>query len=319
MKNLNRIEIKDFKIFKGKHKIAMSRDTSKPITVIETHRGSGKTTLQGAIYWCLFGETISRYNDAHLLNHETASQMEMFGSETVEVELVFNTGAKLRSFKRVQNYSKKLELAATGQLLFIDGEQCDRRTYAAAINELTHNGLGKMLFISNEIDEKTYSRKLMREIFSNIPVNEHIRSRILDTIESEVTDLYNTFRKLQNPVRIKFAENFQMEARYISGELAGFPYGATSILNLSLALACIKVFEETLSGLPIIVDELLPMHMDDEFVKMLVSELYPWQMLILLHNVTAAKLMADEDEVIGKWYSILPNEDYTGIEINTVF
>lgn len=319
MKNLNRIEIKDFKIFKGKHKIAMSRDTSKPITVIETQRGSGKTTLQGAIYWCLFGETISRYNAANLLNHETASQIEMFGSETVEVELVFNTGAKMRSFKRVQNYSKKMELVATGQLLFIDGEQCDKKNFAAAIGELTHNGLGKLLFISNEIDEKSYSRKLMRDVFSYIPVNEDIRGRILDAIESEVTDLYNMFRKLQNPVCVKFAENYQLEAQHISGELAEFPYGATSVLNLSLILACIKVFEETLSGLPIIVDELLPMHMDDEFVKVLVSELYPWQVLILLHNVTAAKLQTDEDEVIGKWYSILPNEDYTSVEINSVF
>ena len=52
---IKEITIKNFKIFKGLHRIALSTDRSSPATVVSTITASGKTTYINAVYWCLYG------------------------------------------------------------------------------------------------------------------------------------------------------------------------------------------------------------------------------------------------------------------------
>ena len=70
---LREITIRNYKIFKCIHRIALAVSEQAPVTIISTITARGKTTLIEAIYWCLYDETFG--NGDNLLNLERQREM----------------------------------------------------------------------------------------------------------------------------------------------------------------------------------------------------------------------------------------------------
>lgn len=101
---LKKIEIKDFRQFRGVHSLKFSTDKTKNVTIIMGPNGSGKTTLAQAFTWCLYGDT--DFNDKNVLNRAEELQLQPGEHKTVEVKisLVHNNLDYL--ITRQQRYSR---------------------------------------------------------------------------------------------------------------------------------------------------------------------------------------------------------------------
>lgn len=71
---IKRIELENFRVFKGKHEIKFTTDEKKNVTVIMGDNGAGKTTLAQAFLWCLYGE--NDFKNKEMLNLVTKSELE---------------------------------------------------------------------------------------------------------------------------------------------------------------------------------------------------------------------------------------------------
>ena len=90
------IKLKNFRQFKGEHKINFSTDKEKNVTIVMGDNGSGKTTLEQAFLWCLYGQ--NNFQNKGLLNLE----IENTRYATVEVELYIEHHAVEYKIKRIQ-------------------------------------------------------------------------------------------------------------------------------------------------------------------------------------------------------------------------
>ena len=94
------IKLKNFRQFKGEHKINFSTDKEKNVTIVMGDNGSGKTTLEQAFLWCLYGQ--NNFQNKGLLNLE----IENTRYATVEVELYIEHHAVEYKIKRIQSYRR---------------------------------------------------------------------------------------------------------------------------------------------------------------------------------------------------------------------
>lgn len=83
---LKQLLIKDFRIFKGKHRISFATEKDRNVTIIMGDNGTGKTTLAQVFTWCLYGETT--FEDKVLLCMATSNLMLPNSEENVYAELV---------------------------------------------------------------------------------------------------------------------------------------------------------------------------------------------------------------------------------------
>ena len=54
---VEKMQIKDWRCFKGVHDIEFTTDSDKRITIILATNGVGKTNFMNTFLWCLHGET----------------------------------------------------------------------------------------------------------------------------------------------------------------------------------------------------------------------------------------------------------------------
>ena len=80
------LELKDFRGFKGFHRLEFSADDDKRLTIFYGENGAGKTNLLNAIHWCLTGEFTPRFQDSQMLVNKEAYKE---GERECVVELVF--------------------------------------------------------------------------------------------------------------------------------------------------------------------------------------------------------------------------------------
>ena len=109
---LGKIVLKNFKTYKGETIIELSRDLNKTITVIHGEMGRGKTTLLGAIYWCLYGESKSTdmESDEGILNTDVLQNLKINDYDETIVEINLYEEDELRyKIRRVMEFSKKSE------------------------------------------------------------------------------------------------------------------------------------------------------------------------------------------------------------------
>jgi len=84
---LRKLTIKDFRQFKGTQTMEFSQDKENNITLVIAKTGVGKTTIEQAFTWCLYGET--NFSDKSLLCKSTAQEMKPNDEKTVSVILEF--------------------------------------------------------------------------------------------------------------------------------------------------------------------------------------------------------------------------------------
>ena len=109
---LGRIILKNFKKYEGDITIDLSRDLDKTITVIQGGMGRGKTTILGAIYWCLYGENRQAdiENDEGIINKNVLNGLGTgdSGETLVEIDL-YEEDQLCYKIRRVIEFSKESE------------------------------------------------------------------------------------------------------------------------------------------------------------------------------------------------------------------
>lgn len=84
---LRKLTLKDFRQFKGTQTMEFSQKKENNITLVIAKTGVGKTTIEQAFTWCLYGET--NFSDKSLLCKSTAQEMKPTDEKTVSVILEF--------------------------------------------------------------------------------------------------------------------------------------------------------------------------------------------------------------------------------------
>lgn len=101
---LKKIELDNFRPFKGKHEMFFSTDKDKNVTLVIAENGGGKTTLSQAFQWCLYGTT--DFINKEMLNSIVKNEMKINESQTVSVIIELeHLGVNYR-IKRSQTYRK---------------------------------------------------------------------------------------------------------------------------------------------------------------------------------------------------------------------
>ena len=84
---LRKLILKDFRQFKGIQTLEFSQSKENNITLVIAKTGVGKTTIEQAFTWCLYGET--NFSDKSLLCKSTAQEMKPSEEKSVSVVLEF--------------------------------------------------------------------------------------------------------------------------------------------------------------------------------------------------------------------------------------
>lgn len=101
---IKKIELLNFRQFKGKVVLEFAEDTEKNVTVIMGDNGSGKTTLAQAFTWCLYGE--NEFKKKELINRLVREEMDSGDLEKVEVGLFVTIEQKDYRILRRQKIQK---------------------------------------------------------------------------------------------------------------------------------------------------------------------------------------------------------------------
>lgn len=107
------IELINFRQFK-KASIDFSTDSPKNVTIIIGENGTGKTTLEQAFFWCLYGKT--KFKDKVVLNRSVAeclTNSSQTAKTTVELRLVHENMNYL--IRRIQSFKRATSGSITGQ------------------------------------------------------------------------------------------------------------------------------------------------------------------------------------------------------------
>jgi len=102
---LEKIELENFRQFKGKQTINFSKDENKNITLVFGENGGGKTTLAQAFHWVLYGE--NEFNDKNLLNCDVIKEMQYNDYKKVSIKLFIKKKNIGYIFERSIKYAKK--------------------------------------------------------------------------------------------------------------------------------------------------------------------------------------------------------------------
>ncbi len=105
--------MKNYKAYRGDISIELSLDQDKTITIIHGEMGKGKTTLLGAIYWCLYGEERSvSDSDEGILNNDVLNNLRIGNGTEASVEIsLYEQGEPRYKIKRSERFEKKTESA----------------------------------------------------------------------------------------------------------------------------------------------------------------------------------------------------------------
>lgn len=107
------IKLINFRQFKNAS-IDFSTDSQKNVTIIIGENGTGKTTLEQAFFWCLYG--ITKFKDKVVLNRSVAeclTNSSQTAKTTVELRLIHENVNYL--IRRIQSFKRATNGSITGQ------------------------------------------------------------------------------------------------------------------------------------------------------------------------------------------------------------
>ena len=123
---LGKIILKNYKKYKGTTTIDLSLDPNKTITIIHGEMGKGKTTLLGAIYWCLYGEPRSLHisqSDESIINNDAIEELVVGDSSETYVEIHLYEEDTLRyTIKRIVTFYKKSASSSSAYVSLLGGK-----------------------------------------------------------------------------------------------------------------------------------------------------------------------------------------------------
>ena len=157
--NISKIELQDFRQYKGNVKLKFDTDSKKNIAVVLGVNGAGKSNLYNAITWCLYGvEEHSKYRAGALkkLNESKREAMADEDYADVKVSLTFDGKTPMR-IERTQTYVK----SANGFLVehssdvhkvwfYQDGNWKQSSQPSATVNAMLPEGIRKFFFFDGE-------------------------------------------------------------------------------------------------------------------------------------------------------------------------
>ena len=111
------IILENFRQFKGKHQIIFSADSVANVTVVMGENGAGKTTVEQAFTWCLYGK--NTFTDKELLNREVRNAMPVGDSVNVEAVLKVRNNNQRYKISRRQIVNKKSGVKCTTSEAFM--------------------------------------------------------------------------------------------------------------------------------------------------------------------------------------------------------
>ena len=103
---LERLEISNFRVFRGDNSIDFAPPGDRSVTVLIGENQAGKTTLIHAIRWCLYGESPGMANPEDLLSQYALSRAPIGGVLKVAVALRFEHESVLYRARRERVYRK---------------------------------------------------------------------------------------------------------------------------------------------------------------------------------------------------------------------
>lgn len=151
------ITLKNFRQFKGEHQIIFSADSMANVTVVMGENGAGKTTVEQAFTWCLYGK--NTFSDKELLNREVRNAMPIDDSVKVEAVLKVRNNNQRYKISRRQIVTKKSGVKCTISEDFIievqnqngEWEKMQKLIQARAIvEEMLSQNLSDFFFFDGE-------------------------------------------------------------------------------------------------------------------------------------------------------------------------
>lgn len=154
---IKKIELLNFRQFKGKVVLEFAEDTERNVTVIMGDNGSGKTTFAQAFTWCLYGE--NEFKKKELINRLIREEMETGDLEKVEVGLFVTIEEKdyrILRRQKIQKLYKKWEVREEEFFVEFQSEDTNQTEYIkdqkanAFVKNMLPKELSKFFFFDGE-------------------------------------------------------------------------------------------------------------------------------------------------------------------------
>ena len=156
--NISKIELENFRQYRGKIEFNFDTDSKKNIAVILGVNGAGKSNLYNAITWCLYGvEEHSKHRDGALKRLNESKREDMENEEYANVNVKINFSGKSPIIVERQQLFVK---TATGQLyeqsdehkvwFLKDGNWKPSSQPSATVNAMLPEGIRKFFFFDGE-------------------------------------------------------------------------------------------------------------------------------------------------------------------------
>jgi DNA sulfur modification protein DndD len=97
---IKKLTLKNFMAYRGTHTIDFSVPDSAPLILFLGENGHGKSTIQHACKWCLYGETVDRRRPVPAINLVNRKSRASENKPEMSVELEWEDAGKLYSLKR---------------------------------------------------------------------------------------------------------------------------------------------------------------------------------------------------------------------------
>ncbi len=144
---LRQLKLQNFRQFYGDQEIVFSTDPDKHITLIHGENTLGKTTIQTAVIWCLFGRTLKSVEQSkNLVNYEAYRE---HGISHCEVRLEFDYEGATYEAKRVYDQKKEKHdfvLISTDE----DGNLRSVRMAKELVNQILPDNMADYFFFEGE-------------------------------------------------------------------------------------------------------------------------------------------------------------------------
>jgi len=175
------LNLHNFMAYKGTHEINFDVTPQAPVILFLGENGHGKSTIQHAVRWCLYGQTFDRDREIKvplLLNRKTTSS-EGYGTAEVRVNLTWTDSGQTYELERSWK-SSDAPSEVTNASLRVDGSFI----HAAAIPETVQRFLAKEIshfFLFNGEVQKEFD-----DMVSNTKSATFIRDEIEKTLSIPV-------------------------------------------------------------------------------------------------------------------------------------
>lgn len=318
---IKEIRIRNYRIFKGLHQIALSEDIKLPVTVISTITASGKTSLIDAVYWCLYGENI--YNNSPMLNRERQNEMTDGEVETLEVSLVFDQVEECAIVSRSIAYKK------SGDRL-VRCRDLDRYYITGQVS-IPPQSVAPAIFLTEafKITERSYAEKIVSRsvssYLSRLRIREAekmdgIKNKIMEKIAAAATEVLNILYFRSGTYTISWKDDFKLWCDDYDASIHLGCLSATDqlVFNISLCHGVRKVLwenEKTEDFFPVFVDDIFMRSAPQQFsLDKLLRTLPNKQVIILSHENSLAGQQISN--YCGQFYTMRRSSTWTSIEIS---